>query len=71
LEIEAAAVTAAGGHFADLTGLFCTDNRCPVVVGNTMVFYDAGHLTREYSQLLAPVMGALTDRALSGGNAPA
>lgn len=70
LDIEAAAVTAAGGRFADLTGLFCTDNRCPVVVGNTMVFYDAGHLTREYSQLLAPVMGALSDKALSRVNAP-
>lgn len=62
---EAAAVEAAGGQFADLTGLFCIGDRCPVIVGNTMVFYDAGHLTREYSELLAPVMEALSARALA------
>ena len=61
---EAAVVTAAGAYYADITDLVCSAQRCPVIVGNTMVYFDAGHLTREYSELLAPAMGALADRAL-------
>jgi hypothetical protein len=26
----------AGGQYADLTELFCTAERCPVIVGNTL-----------------------------------
>jgi hypothetical protein len=64
---ESAATEAGGGQYADITELFCTANRCPVIVGDTMVYFDAGHLTREYSQLLAPAMGALADRTLAHG----
>jgi peptidoglycan/LPS O-acetylase OafA/YrhL len=64
---ETVATQAAGGQYADLTQLFCTADRCPVIVGNTMVYFDNSHLTREYSRLLAPVMGALADRALAQG----
>jgi peptidoglycan/LPS O-acetylase OafA/YrhL len=62
---EAAATQAGGGQYADLTELFCTENRCPVIVGNTLVYVDAGHLTLEYSRLLAPALAALADRALA------
>ncbi|MCV7278941.1 acyltransferase [Mycolicibacterium flavescens] len=62
---ETAATEAGGGRYADITELLCTANRCPPIVGNTMVYFDAGHLTREYSQLLAPALGALADRALA------
>ena len=55
---ESAAVKAGGGQYAELTDLFCTANRCPVIVGNTLVYVDAGHLTIEYSRLLAPAMAA-------------
>ena len=64
---ERAATTGNGGHYADLTDLFCTPDRCPMIVGNTLVFRDDNHVTTEYAQLLAPVMGALADRALSDG----
>jgi peptidoglycan/LPS O-acetylase OafA/YrhL len=64
---ELAATTAGGGHYADLTDLFCTPDRCPMIVGNTLVFRDDNHVTTEYAQLLAPVIGALADRALKGG----
>jgi peptidoglycan/LPS O-acetylase OafA/YrhL len=64
---ERAATTAAGGHYADLTDLFCTRDRCPTIVGNTLVFRDDNHLTTEYAQLLAPVISALADRALADG----
>jgi len=64
---ESAAINGGGGQYADLTELFCTANRCPFIVGNTMVYFDESHLTREYSRLLAPAMGALVDRALAAG----
>ena len=64
---ESAATKAGGGHYADLTELFCTTDRCPVIVGNTLVYLDENHLTFEYSRVLAPVIGALADRALAHG----
>jgi hypothetical protein len=62
---ESSATKAGGGQYADLTELFCTTNRCPVIVGNALVYIDVSHLTFEYSRLLAPVIGALADRSLA------
>jgi hypothetical protein len=62
---ESAATKAGGGQYADLTELFCTPERCPTIVGNTLVYVDDGHLTFEYSRLLAPAIGALADRTLA------
>lgn len=64
---EAAATKVGGGDYADLTELFCTSDLCPVIVGNTVVFHDANHLTFEYAREMAPAMGALADRALLPG----
>ncbi|MEY8016631.1 acyltransferase family protein [Mycobacterium sp. HUMS_12744610] len=64
---EIAATKTGGGQYSDLTELFCTADRCPAIVGNTLVYLDEAHLTREYSRQLAPVMGVLTDRALASG----
>ncbi|WP_304481786.1 SGNH hydrolase domain-containing protein, partial [Mycobacterium sp. MFM001] len=64
---ESAATKAGGGDYADVTDLFCTADRCPVIVGNTLVYLDWQHATLEYSKLLAPVIGALADRALARG----
>lgn len=64
---ESAATQAAGGRYADLSQLFCTADRCPVIVDNTLVYFDGNHMTLEYAQALAPAMGALADRALADG----
>jgi peptidoglycan/LPS O-acetylase OafA/YrhL len=64
---ETAATQAGGGQYTNLTELFCTTTRCPVIVGNTLVYIDEDHLTLEYSRLLAPVIGVLADRALAHG----
>nr|WP_238600904.1 acyltransferase family protein [Mycobacterium celatum] len=64
---ESAATTAGGGHYADLTGLFCTTERCPVIVGNTLVYFDRNHVAADYCRLVAPVIGALADGALARG----
>ena len=62
---EQRVTTAAGGSYADLTDLFCNPERCPLIVGNTLVFRDDNHVTTEYAQLLAPVIGALADQAIT------
>ena len=62
---ESEATKVVGGQYAGLTELFCTTERCPVIVGNTLVYQDKGHLTIEYSRLMAPAVGALADRALA------
>jgi len=64
---ETAATAAAGGQYVDVTRLFCTDDRCPVIVGNTLVYLDEYHLTVEYARLLSPVIAALGSRALASG----
>jgi peptidoglycan/LPS O-acetylase OafA/YrhL len=64
---EAAATKAGGGQYVDITALFCTPVHCPVIVGNTLVYRDDNHLTMEYARVIAPVIGALADRALAGG----
>lgn len=67
LAAEASATKAGGGRYADLTELFCTADRCPVIIGNSLVYLDHSHLSSAYSLALAPVIGTLTDRALAGG----
>lgn len=62
---ESAVVRANGGQYADTKDLFCSGDRCPAVVSNTMVFYDASHISREYSLAMGPAIGALIDRALA------
>ena len=64
---EAAATAAGGGQYADVTALFCTAQRCPVIVGNELVYRDDNHVTIEYARTLTPVMAALTDRVLARG----
>lgn len=64
---EAVATNVGGGQYVDVTRLFCAGDRCPVIVGNALVYLDRVHLTYEYSRLLAPVMGLLADRTLASG----
>ncbi|WP_063059173.1 acyltransferase family protein [Nocardia sienata] len=62
---ERAATIGGGGQYADLTSLFCTPSDCPLVIGDNLVFRDDNHLTVDYAETLAPVIGTLTDHALS------
>ena len=48
-----------------LSELFCTADRCPVIVGNTLVYRDDNHVTTEYAQVLAPLLAERVDGALS------
>jgi len=62
---ESAATEAGGGLYTDLTDLFCTADRCPVIIGNTLVYFDASHVTSKYAEALSPIIGAVTERALA------
>lgn len=62
---EAAATAAGGGQYADLGELFCTADRCPAIVGNTLVYRDDNHITVEYARLLGPLLVEHADRALT------
>ncbi len=44
----------APAELVDLSERFCTDQRCPPVVGNVLVYRDSNHLTATYARLLAP-----------------
>jgi peptidoglycan/LPS O-acetylase OafA/YrhL len=65
ISAEAAATRAGGGRYVDLTDLFCTADRCPVIVGDTLVYIDQGHISPQYSRALAPVIGRLVDWTLA------
>ena len=62
---EARATQDAGGRYADLSELFCTTTRCPVIVGSDLVFRDDNHITVSYARRLAPVLGMLAERAIA------
>jgi SGNH domain (fused to AT3 domains) len=66
---EEAATAAGGGYYADLTSLFCSPSRCPVVVGDKLVFRDDNHLTTSYARWLAPVISAHIDDVMVGNSA--
>jgi peptidoglycan/LPS O-acetylase OafA/YrhL len=62
---ESAATAAGGGQYVDLSELFCTADRCPVIVSNTLVFRDDNHITTEYAQVVAPLLTEMIERALA------
>ena len=49
---EQAAVAAAGVPMVDLTDYLCTPSFCPAIIGDTLVYRDAHHLTATYSREL-------------------
>ena len=53
---DAVATAATGAHYLDLLPYFCAET-CPIVVGNTIVYRDANHITSTYAQKLKPVFG--------------
>ena len=64
---EMTATQSGGGHYADISDLFCTAEICPAIVGNTLVYRDFNHATNRYIMQLAPVLGALADLTLVEG----
>lgn len=61
------AQTTLGVPVIDLTDRFCTDQTCPVIIGNSLVYRDAHHITQTYSSALAPALGEELARVLDVG----
>ncbi|MCW2634184.1 MAG: putative acyltransferase [Blastococcus sp.] len=62
---EERATVSVGGSYANLVPLFCTASRCPVIVGDLLVYRDDNHVTIDYARWLAPVLEADLDRVLA------
>ncbi|WP_309067382.1 acyltransferase family protein [Microbacterium sp.] len=62
-----AAVEAAGAgvHLVDLTTAYCDDDRCPLVVGNVVVYRDRHHITATFARTLGPFLAREIDRMLA------
>ena len=52
------AATRAGATVIDPTPWLCSD-RCPLVVGDLLVYRDTNHMTTAYAQSLAPLLKSL------------
>jgi hypothetical protein len=46
----------AGAVVVDTVPWFCTPTKCPVVVGNILVYRDGSHISMAYVRLLAPLL---------------
>ncbi|SOC37552.1 acyltransferase family protein [Salinicoccus kekensis] len=53
-------------YYADLTDKFCEVDVCKPIVGNVLVYRDDHHITKTYSETLAPFVGEEIDKALEG-----
>jgi hypothetical protein len=54
-----------GATFIDMTSWFCTDERCPVVTADILIYSDRHHLTREFVISRADVLDGELQAALA------
>ncbi len=52
-------ITAAGAIWIDLTDYLCDEELCPIILGDTLMYWDDDHITGTFSRALSP---ALADR---------
>jgi len=53
-----------GVPLIDMTDYVCTTDRCEPIVGNTLIYRDAHHITATFSELLAGQLGAQIDKII-------
>jgi hypothetical protein len=56
---------ASGAAVISTSGWFCADTLCPMVVGDTIVYQDTGHVTSVYATQLARPFAAAFDAAVA------
>ena len=66
--LEQGAAEAAEVAYAPTADLICGTLRCPVIVGNVLVYRDDSHLTATYARRLAPRLAALLEVAVPEDN---
>lgn len=60
-QAEKGAAAATGAAYFDMTPYLCNEQTCPTIIGNTLVYRDAHHLTATFSRSMAPAL----DRRIS------
>jgi hypothetical protein len=58
LAAEVAAAERVGATFIDPSDWFCTDERCPMVLGDVLLFRDADHITTTGAEWYRPLLEA-------------
>ncbi|WP_127499814.1 acyltransferase family protein [Actinoplanes solisilvae] len=66
-DLVADAARADGLRVIDPTPWFCAGGRCPIIVGNTLVYKDNSHLTDAYVRAIAPLLGRELFSGAAGG----
>lgn len=61
--VERETTESAGGTYADLSDWFCTASRCGVIAGDTLMYRDHGHLTREWARAMVTPIGEVVHAA--------
>jgi len=54
--IEAKATKSVGGTYIDTVAWACTASLCPIVIANTLAYFDQWHFSESYVQRLTPVL---------------
>ncbi len=62
---EAVRRAGAGASLVDLSAAYCTDDRCPLVIGHVLAYRDQTHITATFSTTLAPYLVEAVEEALS------
>lgn len=58
LRADRAAAEASGAQLIEVNDFLCTENVCPLIIGNTLVYRDTNHLTATFSRSMASVFEA-------------
>ena len=53
-----AAATDNAAQVLDVSNWLCASDRCPVIVGNVLVYRDSNHITTKFAEVLAPLIDA-------------
>ncbi|SDK85264.1 Peptidoglycan/LPS O-acetylase OafA/YrhL, contains acyltransferase and SGNH-hydrolase domains [Nocardioides sp. YR527] len=62
---EAVRRAGAGASLVDLSAAYCTDDRCPLVIGHVLAYRDQTHITATFSKTLAPHLVEAVEESLS------
>lgn len=65
-EVRAVEQAVSGATYLDFTGYFCDEQTCPAVIGSTLVYRDAIHMTATFSSELSEVVDAQVRELLGG-----
>jgi peptidoglycan/LPS O-acetylase OafA/YrhL len=58
LGIESEITARYGGRFVDTTDWICTDTRCPIIIGDILLYRDATHITTVAAEWFRPLVEA-------------